>query len=276
MGKSTKLFLINEHTTRKMVKLAILSAAVAATTAFAPSGHSATKSALYSTLTEEVAVGEGEAATTDIPAVKPINGWVPDESLPCFGLPGAVAPTGYFDPLGFARGGITLNEIKRNREAEVMHGRVAMIACLGYFAGETLPSPFGITGPANDQLQQMPAIPFTLLSATIAALEIRRARIGWKEPDFGDWSKTLWTLRDRYYPGDVGFDPLGLKPKNAEDFAKMQTKELQNGRLAMIGWAGMCAQELVNHRTIMGTIEFYQKVYAGVNPYENCADGIIC
>eukprot|EP00584_Thalassiosira_punctigera_P000871 CAMPEP_0172536020 /NCGR_PEP_ID=MMETSP1067-20121228/7842_1 /TAXON_ID=265564 ORGANISM="Thalassiosira punctigera, Strain Tpunct2005C2" /NCGR_SAMPLE_ID=MMETSP1067 /ASSEMBLY_ACC=CAM_ASM_000444 /LENGTH=269 /DNA_ID=CAMNT_0013321011 /DNA_START=182 /DNA_END=991 /DNA_ORIENTATION=+ len=269
-----------------MIKLAILSATIATTAAFAPSNRaslSSTTSALYSTPTEE-AVALAEEAVSDIPAdisqpapaVKPINGWVPDESRACYGLPGVVAPTGYFDPLGFAQSGITLNEIKRNREAEVMHGRVAMIACLGYIAGEQLPSPFGITGPANDQLQQMPAIPFTMLASAIAAFEIRRAQIGWVEPDFGDWTKTLWKLRDNYYPGDVGFDPLGFKPTNAKDFANMQTKELQNGRLAMIGWAGMCAQELVNHRTIFGTIDFYQKVYAGVNPYEGCADGVIC
>jgi len=270
------------------MKFAIFSATIGATAAFAPtSSYSATKSTLYSTPTEEVTIPSvtEESSTSDIPAdipqpasavIKPINGWVPDESLPCYGLPGAVVPTGYFDPLGFAQSGITLNEIKRNREAEVMHGRVAMIACLGYIVGEQFPSPFGITGPANDQLQQMPAIPFVMLSSTIAAVEIRRASIGWKEPDFGDWSKTLWKLRDNYYPGDVGFDPLGLKPTDARDFANMQTKELQNGRLAMIGWAGMCAQELCNHRTIMDTIEFYQKVYAGVNPYESCGDGIIC
>lgn len=28
------------------------------------------------------------------------NGWVPDSKKPCFGLPGVVAPTGYFDPIG--------------------------------------------------------------------------------------------------------------------------------------------------------------------------------
>jgi hypothetical protein len=57
----------------------------------------------------------------------PINGWVPDKSKPCWGLPGAVAPTGYFDPLGFCQKGISLNDVKRTRESEVMHGRVAML-----------------------------------------------------------------------------------------------------------------------------------------------------
>eukprot|EP00584_Thalassiosira_punctigera_P015449 CAMPEP_0172575402 /NCGR_PEP_ID=MMETSP1067-20121228/137196_1 /TAXON_ID=265564 ORGANISM="Thalassiosira punctigera, Strain Tpunct2005C2" /NCGR_SAMPLE_ID=MMETSP1067 /ASSEMBLY_ACC=CAM_ASM_000444 /LENGTH=264 /DNA_ID=CAMNT_0013368051 /DNA_START=74 /DNA_END=869 /DNA_ORIENTATION=- len=264
-----------------MMKLAILFATVSCAAAFAPSSsRSSSKSMLFSTPTEEaVAATESTAATSNTPAdipqpapaVKPINGWVPDESLVCYGLPGAVAPTGYFDPLGFARSGITLDEIKRNREAEVMHGRVS-----GLNRRRAAPDPFGITGPANDQLQQMPAIPFTMLASAIAAFEIRRAQIGWVEPDLGDWTRTLWKLRDNYYPGDIGFDPLGLKPKDAKDFANMQTRELQNGRLAMIGWAGMCAQELVNHRTIFGTIEFYQKVYAGVNPYEGCADGVIC
>lgn len=260
-----------------MMKLAILSTTIAATAAFAPISSHSTKSALYSTPEEAASV---EDIPADIPqpapAVAAINGWVPDETAKCYGLPGAVAPTGYFDPLGFAQNGITLNEIKRNREAEVMHGRVAMLATVGYLVGESFPSPFGITGPANDQLQQMPAPAFALLTAGIAAAELKRATIGWVEPDFGDWSKTLWKLRDNYYPGDVGFDPLGLKPEDPKAFANMQTRELQNGRLAMIGAAGMCAQELCNHRTIMGTIEFYNKVYSGINPYEGCGEGVIC
>ena len=39
----------------------------------------------------------------------------------------------------------------------------------------------------------------------------------------------------------------------------MQSKELSHGRLAMIGVAGMCAQELVNHKTIYETFVFYSK-----------------
>jgi len=197
-----------------------------------------------------------------------INGWIPDSNKPCYGLPGAIAPTGYFDPLGFSQVGISLNEVKRYREAEVQHGRVAMIAAVGYLAGEAIPGPFGITGPANDQLQQMPLPAFILLTTGIAAAELKRATIGWVEPRYEPGSRTLWTLRDGYYPGDVGFDPLGFKPTDPTAFADMQTRELQNGRLAMLGVAGMCSQELVNHKTIMATIDFYQKVYSGVNPYD--------
>ena len=247
--------------------------------AFAPTSQFAQKTALFesadepeSVLTETDPISSASfqvGSTVAAPVVvDPINGWVPDDNLPCYGLPGSLPPTGYFDPLGFSRYGITVNEVKRYREAEVQHGRVAMIAFVGYVAGEAIPGPFGITGPANDQLQQMPLPAFALLTVCIAAAELKRATIGWVEPDLGKWTKTLFTLRETYYPGDVGFDPLGLKPSDAKDFANMQTRELQNGRLAMIGVAGIISQELVNHKTIMATIDFYQKVYSGIDPYQ--------
>merc|ERR1712032_1617327 len=67
-----------------------------------------------------------------------------------------------------------------------------------------------------------------------------RASVGWVEPGLGP----LWTLREKYYPGDIGFDPLSFKPKDAEGFVNMQNKELSHGRLAMFAAAGMCVQEL--------------------------------
>ena len=38
-----------------------------------------------------------------------------------------------------------------------------------------------------------------------------------------------------YCNGDYGFDPLGLKPENPEDFRDFVEIELNHGRLAMIG-----------------------------------------
>ncbi|KAL3793040.1 hypothetical protein HJC23_003048 [Cyclotella cryptica] len=250
-----------------MMKLTTLSVSIAAASAFAPSMHTSTMNSVLRSTPEQV---------EEVPTAVSINGWTPNEADPCFGLPGSLPPTSFFDPLGFAQRGISLNEIKRNREAEVMHGRVAMVAAVGYLVGEAFEGPFHVTGPANDQLQQIPLPALIGLGALIGSAELKRARIGWVEPDFSSWTSTLWKLRDNYYPGDVGFDPLGLKPTVPSDFANMQTKELQNGRLAMLAVAGMCAQELVNHRTILGTIEFYQKVYSGQNPYEFCVDSVIC
>ncbi|CBJ27800.1 Light harvesting complex protein [Ectocarpus siliculosus] len=51
---------------------------------------------------------------------------------------------------------------------------------------------------------------------------------------------------------ELGFDPAKIKPKNPVRPKKMQTKELNNGRLAMIGIAGMLVQELVNGQDILG------------------------
>ena len=61
-------------------------------------------------------------------------------------------------------------------------------------------------------------------------------------------------MNEDYYPGDVGFDPLGLKPTDPAEFAEMQTKELQNGRLAMLASMGFIAQELVNHVGIVANL----------------------
>ena len=75
--------------------------------------------------------------------------------------------------------------------------------------------------------------------------EIQRARTGWVEPEV-----EMRTLREGYLPGDLGFDPMGMKPKDEAGFLAMQNKELNNGRLAMIACAGIVVQELVTGESI--------------------------
>merc|ERR1711920_549655 len=62
-------------------------------------------------------------------------------------------------------------------------------------------------------------------------------------PAFGNPNIEGWAIKSDHVAGDYGFDPLGLKPSDAAEFAEMQTKELNNGRLAMIAIAGMVVQE---------------------------------
>merc|ERR1712071_531740 len=50
-------------------------------------------------------------------------------------LPGAIAPTGLFDPLGFLEKADDATAL-RYREAEVTHGRVSMLAVIGFLVGE--------------------------------------------------------------------------------------------------------------------------------------------
>ena len=227
--------------------LTILATLAVSSQAFAPSS-SKTPNHNQLRMSEEVVEVEELIET---PAVPAINGWVPDSSKPCFGLPGAIAPFGYFDPLGFCNER-ELDGVKRFREAEIMHGRVAMMATLGYLIGENTPTiAYGMTVPsptiANDQLLEVPGTVLFTFFLTINIAEALRANIGWVEPGLGP----LFTLREKYYPGDIGFDPLGLKPESAEDFANMQAKELSNGRLAMIAAAGMCVQEQVTHQNLL-------------------------
>merc|ERR1712174_44464 len=174
----------------------------------------------------------------------------------CLGLPGALAPMGEFDPLGFTKD-LSVQEIKRYREAEVTHGRVAMLATVGYLVAEKFHPLFGgaVTGPANSHLGQVQEIApffFAFLATSIATAELGRSFIGWEFPleairknQEVEGKTWLSKLNDDYYPGDIGFDPLGLKPKDASEFAEIQTNELQNGRLAMIASIGMIVQEQI-------------------------------
>lgn len=201
-----------------------------------------------------------------------LNGWVPNESEFAYGLPGALPPfENGFDPLGLSE--TDLNTVKKYREAELQHGRVAMLAVIGLLTTEE-PIEFhplfeaGVKdiGPAIRHLDEVRAVEpifFEILGLIIGSLELNRALVGWKAPDgktFGGVtdpkkgvqsdSAQFQDLKDDYFPGDIGFDPLGLKPDDDDEFLELHTKELQNGRLAMLGIAGMVAQELVNGEEI--------------------------
>jgi hypothetical protein len=185
-------------------------------------------------------------------ATEVANGWTPDSSKFAFGLPGSLDPAGEFDPLGLSKD-LPLDVMKRYREAETQHGRVAMLAAIGFLVGENYHPLFGLAGMeilAIDSLTEVRLVfPvfFEVLAVVIGALEFNRAVTGWNSPS----DNKIDMLREDYYPGDIGFDPLGLKPTDAEEFNAMQTKELQNGRLAMLAVAGMVAQELVDGKPIL-------------------------
>lgn len=116
-----------------------------------------------------------------------VNGWVADPNKFCAGLPGSTAPLGEFDPLELTSD-MSIREIKRYRESEVTHGRVAMLATVGYLVGESFHPLFGgeVTGPANSHLAQVQEIApafFIILVNCIAAAEIKRALTGWKSAE---------------------------------------------------------------------------------------------
>lgn len=156
------------------------------------------------------------------------------------------------DPLGFLDGADE-SQCKRFREAELTHGRVSMLAFLGFLIGEKVEgSSFlfdsQISGPAINHFAQVPSPFWEVLVLAIGVAEVFRAQVGWVSPLDSD---EKFLLRDDYTPGDIGFDPLGLRPEDPEEFEAMQTKELQHCRLAMLAAAGFVAQELVDGQTII-------------------------
>ncbi|CAK9037602.1 Fucoxanthin-chlorophyll a-c binding protein E, partial [Durusdinium trenchii] len=139
-------------------------------------------------------------------------------------LPGAIAPLGYFDPLGLSG---TQERFDKFRAAEVKHGRIAMLAILGAFAGHwatPLGAPAGIAG-FQDPIGAKGCVALTFACAFL---------------ETGPWS-------DAYAkePGNYG-DPCdfaNIFGITGEKMDEMKTKELSNGRLAMMATIGMCVQE---------------------------------
>ena len=144
---------------------------------------------------------------------------------------GDIKPTGYFDPLLLTTN-LKDTEIKYVREAELQHGRAAMLAFIGLSGLDLFQDKLAI-----DFLKDLPLesqIPFWI---SIGAFEFARICSGWKNP-FVE-KNMYWKLEDNYQPGNV----FKLDPESVDE--KMYNMELSNGRLAMLGAIGYIAQEIV-------------------------------
>jgi len=163
-----------------------------------------------------------------------------DKAFDVKDLAGITEPLGFFDPVGFTDDK-SEGKIRFYREVELKHGRLGMLAALGFLVGENFHPLFGgnIDGPAYLAFQQTPLQTFWPFVVTaIAILEVFSV-FTFNSPAGGE----PWSIRSDHVPGDLGFDPLNLKPTDPEEFKTMQTKELNNGRLAMLAAAGMILQE---------------------------------
>merc|ERR1712228_846446 len=89
-------------------------------------------------------------------------------------LPGITAPLGFFDPFGFTEGA-SEGKIRFYREVELKHGRVGMLAALGFLVGENYHPLFGgdIDVPAYLAFQQTPLeIFWPKVVSAIAIIEV--------------------------------------------------------------------------------------------------------
>mmetsp|Transcript_1796 Transcript_1796/g.3654 ORF Transcript_1796/g.3654 Transcript_1796/m.3654 type:complete len:277 (-) Transcript_1796:139-969(-) len=144
---------------------------------------------------------------------------------------GAIAPLGYFDPLGFSKVG-DKKGFRELREAEIKHGRVAMMASIGLVAQHFAHLDYQ---PVQINVNTAPY--------SIGAWVIFFGPVGFFGLTgifffTGIIELVLWLPAGKE-PGDLG-DPLGLG-MYSED---MRNKELSNGRFAMLAVMGIFAAEL--------------------------------
>jgi len=159
-------------------------------------------------------------------------------------LDGSMAGDVGFDPLGLSNIDDVGVDLYWLREAEIKHGRVAMLACAGVFWVELLGS--------------FPGMPVTSgKSQTDAFWDV------WAEhPNYIAFSLVVITLIETISgfaatqgretglraPGDFTFNPFNY-PVTEE----MKMKEVANGRLAMWGAMGLIVQGMTTHQpAIMG------------------------
>merc|ERR1719337_498553 len=179
----------------------------------------------------------------EAPKYPTVNGWTADESKFMAGLPGALPPMGNFDPAGFTEGK-SVAELKMLREAEVTHGRVSMLASLGFLVQESFHplSRLGDKdiGPAIRHLDEVRAevpIFFEILVLGIGFAEISRSLAGWTAPAGSNPADgplanlpadtPFRRLEDKYYPGDIGFDPATAHCQPCHQKAHRQVRQVR-------------------------------------------------
>merc|ERR1719453_2969393 len=164
---------------------------------------------------------------------------------------GAFPPFGYWDPLGLSVGS-SEGQKAYLREAELKHGRVCMLASLGFIVAERY-HPFfgGWDGPAL----LAPADPGTTLfwPAFLGLTGGIELLTGVGRSEGTDDVGLAPALKEGLTPGDIGWDPLGFKGRlEGEDWKNMQDRELAHARLGMIATLGLILQELITGEKSFG------------------------
>merc|ERR1719221_744827 len=154
---------------------------------------------------------------------------------------GVQAPVGYWDPLGLGKDG-DADVFRRRREVEIKHGRVCMIACIGFMVTSV-----GYRFPGD--ISPSTGISFEKIPAGLDALGAVPA-LGWVQIfvfcgliDFG-----LFRADPARDPGDfenggiLGVPNASGPMSDAEGRKRKLNAELANGRLAMVAIMGMLFQ----------------------------------
>jgi len=159
---------------------------------------------------------------------------------------GVQAPVGFWDPLGLSADG-DADVFKRRRAAEIKHGRVSMLACIGYIVPEYFKWP-GYVSPSLGL--KFTDVPHGLAALSKIPLE-GLLQIGLFA---GHYEGFFWRQAAGREPGDFeGYGFLGIGKNFIFNFdsptldpasrTKKLSVELANGRLAMVAIIGMFYQD---------------------------------
>lgn len=162
----------------------------------------------------------------------------------CDGLPGAMPNGEVFDPAEM----MTEEKVRLYRDYELAHGRVGMLASLGFLLQDGFHPLIPMDGNLWDQPWNWP--PYIQIGLIIASGICEKARFSTEFFPLFDGHHP-WALKDDYEPGNLGFDPLGIKPTDPDELRKMQERELWNGRFAMMAAGVFMAQEAHSGTTWM-------------------------
>jgi hypothetical protein len=149
-------------------------------------------------------------------------------------LAGYVGEEQEFDPLGFS----DTFDMKWLREAELKHGRVCMLATVGFAAQQYATFP-GMK-PTPNALDAV----YTETNGLITLIVLA----GYIESVTYDGKITMLDMfegKADKVPGDFNFGSGFLKGKSDKEVYDMKLKELNNGRLAMLAFGGMVHHNLV-------------------------------
>jgi len=148
---------------------------------------------------------------------------------------GVQSPVGFWDPLGLAADG-NVERFKRRRETEIKHGRICMLATIGYMTPE-------ITGKFSGFLSPSQGLQFEDVPNGLAAIS-KVPVAGWVQIFLYAAFCEVSAMRTRTdEPGNLGFKPPLLTSDDPEVRQRRLASELANGRLAMFAIMGMFFQD---------------------------------
>merc|ERR1712187_936850 len=149
-------------------------------------------------------------------------------------------PLGFWDPLGLAKDG-DVEKFKRRRAIEIKHGRVSMLATIGYIVPEYVKLPGELSPSQGLKFADVPNGLGALSKVPPAGIAQIFAFVGFLELSY---NKPCGEPGN-YGKGFLGLGSLGLSASIQEAGVreKKLKAELANGRLAMFAIIGMFFQD---------------------------------